>query len=84
MAQPGCSGPLCDFTGSRLKSEAKPGRCTKEGGYLAFAEIWEIFKAGDDVLVFHDDDSDSDIMLHKGSPYTHHRYTIFPAARVLT
>ncbi|KAM7214753.1 hypothetical protein V8F06_009825 [Rhypophila decipiens] len=42
MAQSGCWGPGCTFTGDRLTSHATPGRCTGQGGYLADAEILEI------------------------------------------
>ncbi|KAK2616534.1 hypothetical protein QQS21_000577 [Conoideocrella luteorostrata] len=66
MASNGCWGPTCDFTGSRTQSDAKPGRCTKTGGYIAYAEILEILKKGDDVKVFHDGDSNTDVMLYEG------------------
>lgn len=66
MARDGCWGPLCEFTGSRTKSDAKPGRCTKTGGYLAYAEIIEILKRGDGARTFFDANSNSDIMLYKG------------------
>lgn len=67
MAQDGCWGPTCDFTGSRTQSDAAPGRCTKTGGYVAYAEINEIIKRGDGARTFHDDNSNSDIMLYKGN-----------------
>ncbi|KAK4156324.1 hypothetical protein C8A00DRAFT_41196 [Chaetomidium leptoderma] len=67
MAQDGCWGPLCDFTGSRTRSDATPGRCTKTSGYLAVAEINEIIKrSAGDVLYFYDAASNSDILLHNG------------------
>lgn len=66
MATDGCWGPMCDFTGSRTQSDAKPGRCTKTGGYLAYAEIAEIQSSGQSIRMFHDDDSSSDIMLYEG------------------
>ncbi|KAK5654618.1 hypothetical protein OQA88_6939 [Cercophora sp. LCS_1] len=46
MAQAGCWGPGCTFTGTRLESHATPGRCTGTGGYLADAEIAEIISGG--------------------------------------
>lgn len=67
MAQDGCWGPTCDFTGSRTQSDAHPGRCTKTGGYVAAAEINEIIKGGNGVQTFHDAASNSDIMLYLGS-----------------
>ncbi|KAK4072464.1 CAZyme family GH18 and CBM24 [Trichoderma harzianum] len=66
MATDGCWGPMCDFTGTRLQSDAKPGRCTKAPGYVAYAEINEIIKKGDGAQTFRDNSSDSDIMLYKG------------------
>ncbi|KAL7629535.1 hypothetical protein AAE478_001056 [Parahypoxylon ruwenzoriense] len=66
MAQDGCWGPMCDFTGSRTQSDAQPGRCTKTGGYLAAAEINEIIQRSDGVQIFHDGDSNTDVMLYKG------------------
>ncbi|KAK4465311.1 glycoside hydrolase, subgroup, catalytic core [Cladorrhinum samala] len=46
MAQAGCTGPTCQFTGTATQSEAAPGRCTRTRGYLANAEINEIIAAG--------------------------------------
>lgn len=66
MASDGCWGPMCDFTGSRTQSDAKAGRCTASGGYLAYAEIAELLKQGQNAQIFHDNDSGSDIMLYKG------------------
>jgi hypothetical protein len=66
MASDGCWGPMCDFTGSRTQSDAKPGRCTNTGGYLAYAEIAELQRNGQGAKMFHDDASSSDIMLYKG------------------
>lgn len=68
MAQNGCAGPMCEFTGSRTQSDATPGRCTKTGGYLANAELGEIFKrGGDKIVTFHDGSSNTDVMLYNGS-----------------
>lgn len=66
MAVNGCWGPTCDFTGTRLKSDARPGRCTKAPGYLAYAEINEIIKNGQSDQAFRDAGSDSNVMLYKG------------------
>lgn len=71
MAVDGCWGPICDFTGSRLKSDARPGRCTKAPGYLAYAEINEIIKNGDSDQAFRDTASDSNVMLYKGTLKIH-------------
>ncbi|KAF2226558.1 hypothetical protein BDZ85DRAFT_316064 [Elsinoe ampelina] len=66
MARDGCWGPMCDFTGSREISDARPGRCTKTGGYLGYAEITELARTQSGVSTFHDAASNSDIMLYKG------------------
>ncbi|KAI0803704.1 glycoside hydrolase family 18 protein [Xylaria sp. FL0064] len=46
MAQAGCTGPSCKFTGSPRVSNAAKGRCTGTGGYLSNAEIEEIIAHG--------------------------------------
>lgn len=66
MAQNGCWGPLCEFTGSRTHSDANPGRCTDTGGYLALAEIDEIIWSGQADQQFHDGASNTDVILYKG------------------
>ncbi|KAF5023085.1 hypothetical protein F66182_4842 [Fusarium sp. NRRL 66182] len=67
MATDGCWKPTCEFTGSKTESDAAPGRCTKTGGYLAFAEIMELLRKGVSGLkTFHDADSESDIVLYNG------------------
>ncbi|KAJ9421240.1 hypothetical protein FOXG_17685 [Fusarium oxysporum f. sp. lycopersici 4287] len=66
MAKDGCWGPMCEFTGSRTDSDAAPGRCTKTGGYLAYAEIMEIINAKSGAETFYDKSSQSDVMLYKG------------------
>jgi hypothetical protein len=58
---------MCDFTGSRTVSDAKPGRCTGTGGYLSLAEISELIKlAGSEADFFYDGTSNSDILLYGG------------------
>jgi GH18 family chitinase len=42
MAEAGCTGPDCTFTGTKLESHATPGRCTGTSGYISDAEICEI------------------------------------------
>lgn len=67
MADPNCYGPLCDFTGTRIESDAKPGRCTGTSGYLANAEIEELLKRGGDGLVsFRDESSGADVLIYDG------------------
>ncbi|KAF4772783.1 hypothetical protein HER10_EVM0003546 [Colletotrichum scovillei] len=42
MAEQDCYSEWCLFTGTRVKSEATPGICTGEPGYIANAEIEEM------------------------------------------
>ncbi|KAM7214665.1 hypothetical protein V8F06_009986 [Rhypophila decipiens] len=65
MAVDGCWGPMCDFTGSRLQSDAQPGRCTDTRGYISLAEINDILRTGEG-RQFHDGASNSDILLYQG------------------
>jgi hypothetical protein len=44
MAEAGCTGPDCTFTGTKLESHATPGRCTGTSGYISDAEIGEIIQ----------------------------------------
>ncbi|TWU70441.1 hypothetical protein ED733_000323 [Metarhizium rileyi] len=44
MAEAGCHGPDCFYTGGPLNSYAKKGRCTDTAGYIADAEIKEVLK----------------------------------------
>ncbi|EAQ88055.1 hypothetical protein CHGG_04674 [Chaetomium globosum CBS 148.51] len=62
MTTPGCTGPMCTYTGPA--SGAKPGRCTNTAGYLANAEINEIIARKSNVQTFHDASSDSDILVY--------------------
>ncbi|CZS72048.1 unnamed protein product [Fusarium graminearum] len=66
MAKDGCWEPMCEFTGTRIESDAMPGRCTKTGGYLAYAEIMEIVNEKSGAKLFYDKSSQSDVMLYKG------------------
>lgn len=64
MAEAGCYGPLCKFTGTPRISHAAKGRCTDTSGYIANAEIEEILasgkvtkqwrEAGSNILVYDD------------------------------
>ncbi|KAF2742939.1 carbohydrate-binding module family 24 protein [Sporormia fimetaria CBS 119925] len=65
MAINGAFGPLDDFTGTRLVSDANPGRCTNAPGYLALAEINELVgKSG--AMLFYDRDAQAQILLYDG------------------
>ncbi|UKZ82482.1 hypothetical protein TrVFT333_010271 [Trichoderma virens FT-333] len=64
MAQAGCTGPMCRFTGSPRVSNAAKGRCTDTSGYISDAEINDIIMfgnvnkqytdAGSNILVYND------------------------------
>lgn len=64
MAEAGCDGPMCKFTGTPRESDALAGRCTKTAGYISNAEIQEIIdtgninrkwvSAGSNILVYND------------------------------
>ncbi|KAL7936606.1 putative glycosyl hydrolase, family 18 [Trichoderma chlorosporum] len=64
MAKAGCTGPMCQFTGSPRESNAAKGRCTGTAGYISNAEINEIITngkvtkqftdAGSNILVYND------------------------------
>ncbi|KAJ4129266.1 hypothetical protein NW768_007801 [Fusarium equiseti] len=70
MKDPKCTGPTCQFTGSFSVSEAEPGVCTGEAGYLSDAEIRLIEydakkgKAGVTAKTWYDKASDSDMMTY--------------------
>jgi hypothetical protein len=66
MAKDGCWGAMCEFTGTRLQSDAAPGRCTNTSGYLAQAEIDELVQRGG-VRSLYDPISNSNVMLYKGA-----------------
>ncbi|KAK4032856.1 killer toxin subunits alpha/beta [Parachaetomium inaequale] len=77
MAQPGCWGPSCTFTGDREHSYATPGRCTGTAGYVADAEIAEIISGGSSlqarssrvVASFVDTGSHSDILVYDNNQW---------------
>ncbi|KAM0249269.1 hypothetical protein ACHAP5_002921 [Fusarium lateritium] len=70
MKDPKCTGPACQFTGSFSVSEAEPGVCTGEAGYLSDAEIRQIAydakngKKGVTAKTWYDKASDSDMMTY--------------------
>lgn len=70
MAQPGCWGPSCTYTGTNTNSYAKPGVCTGTAGYIADAEIAEIMagtgskRSGRVTASFVDASSNSDILVY--------------------
>jgi hypothetical protein len=66
MGIDGCWGPLCEFTGTRLQSDAQPGRCTATSGYISNAEINDIIRQNQGQKLF-DQESNTDVLLYNGS-----------------
>lgn len=65
MANAGCWGPDCLFTGDRSNSDAKKGKCTGTAGYVADAEIGEIMKDPRRVVKSYiDTSSNSDVLVY--------------------
>jgi GH18 family chitinase len=68
MAEAGCWGPSCLYTGSQMNSHATKGKCTDSAGYIADAEIAEIIegkkRAGRVVKQFVDPTSNSDVLVY--------------------
>ncbi|KAH7080580.1 hypothetical protein BKA63DRAFT_591192 [Paraphoma chrysanthemicola] len=70
MADKSCTGEMCKFTGSFGHSDAEPGQCTGTGGYIANAELDEIFAYaeaktdGFEAKRWYDSKTDSDIMTY--------------------
>ncbi|KAH6631034.1 hypothetical protein B0J18DRAFT_379787 [Chaetomium sp. MPI-SDFR-AT-0129] len=71
MADPGCWGPNCKFTGDRLNSDATKGRCTGTAGYIADAETDEIMADGGSRVVtsFIDATSNSNILVYDNNQW---------------
>jgi GH18 family chitinase len=69
MAQAGCTGPMCRFTGSASVSNAAKGACTDTGGYIASAEIRDIINQGGNINTFYDEPSDSDILVYQDTEW---------------
>jgi chitinase len=82
MTTPGCTGPLCTYTGPN--SGAYAGTCTDTAGYISNAELAGIVAGnatvygydGSTIIVsassvssFHDDGSDSDIIVYDSTQW---------------
>lgn len=78
MAQAGCTGPLCKFTGPA--SGALAGRCTREQGVLANAEIAEIIATNSNVQQY--SLAGSDIMVYNNTQYVSYMKESTKAARI--
>ncbi|KAF3384828.1 hypothetical protein F1880_001969 [Penicillium rolfsii] len=64
MADAGCYGPDCFYTGTAMHSNAEPGVCTGQAGYIANAEIKQILSDPSRVNQHFIDDSDSNILVY--------------------
>ncbi|KHN98408.1 Glycoside hydrolase, subgroup, catalytic core [Metarhizium album ARSEF 1941] len=64
MAQAGCDGPGCKFTGSSTHSDARAGMCTNTSGYIADAEIKDIINLSTANVKQWVDASDSNILVY--------------------
>lgn len=62
MATPGCTGPMCTYTGP--KSQAAKGRCTDTAGYISQNEIDYIIKNNPSATKLYDDASLSNILIY--------------------
>ena len=69
MAQAGCKGPMCTFTGDRSNSNAAKGMCTDTAGYISNAEIDDIIATGTKVDKWHDFDSNSDMLVYEDTEW---------------
>ncbi|CAG8898521.1 unnamed protein product [Penicillium egyptiacum] len=77
MKDPSCTGPMCKFTGDFDTSTAQVGSCTNTGGYISNAELLVLSDnavlghPGYHAKSWHDDDSDSDIMVYGENEEAH-------------
>jgi hypothetical protein len=62
MTTPGCTGPMCTYTGPQ--SGATKGPCTATAGYIGNAEIRMLLDNGHPGVVKFEDDSGSDIVVY--------------------
>lgn len=69
MADAGCYGPDCFYTGTALRSNAEPGVCTGQAGYIANAEIKQILSDPSRVNQHFIDDSDSNILVYDNTQW---------------
>jgi GH18 family chitinase len=73
MADEGCWGPNCFYTGGRGSSDATKGKCTDTAGYIADAEILDIIKdrkrSGRVIKDFVDSGSHSNILIYDNNQW---------------
>ncbi|KAI1073202.1 hypothetical protein LB507_010805 [Fusarium sp. FIESC RH6] len=82
MAEAGCYGPDCLYTGNKLESPARKGKCTKTGGYIADGEINEIIKDMSRVTKHYvDQTSHSDILVYDSTEWVSYMSSTTKMAR---
>jgi hypothetical protein len=65
MAEPGCFTEQCTYTGGQTSSDATPGVCTGQAGYIANAEIQDILNDPSRVVSnYVDQGSNSNILVY--------------------
>lgn len=64
MTTPGCTGPMCRYSGDSISSKAKPGECTLTRGYISNAEIDKIIKTDPSAQTWYDAETDSDYLVY--------------------
>ncbi|KAK3305284.1 uncharacterized protein B0T15DRAFT_397766, partial [Chaetomium strumarium] len=74
LADPGCTGPHCLFTGP--ESTAEQGPCTGTAGYIAQAELDSLVSGGAAAP------SDSDMMTYGGGTWVSHMSHATKASRI--
>lgn len=67
MAQPGCTDNFCPFTGPA--SGALPGSCTGTAGYIAQAEIEEIYATNPTARQLYFGPADSQVLVYNGTEW---------------
>ncbi|TPX06880.1 uncharacterized protein E0L32_002376 [Thyridium curvatum] len=80
MVDSNCRGPECKFAGA--KSQAKPGICTGEPGYLSQAEIDRIIGTDKSAVVYADADSQSAILVYGGTEWVSYMSDVIKQTRM--
>jgi hypothetical protein len=85
MAEPGCSTEECTYTGSQTASDAMPGLCTGQAGYIANAEIYEIMANPSRIVSSYlDQGSDSNILVYDNNQWVGYMDEVTKAGRIST
>ncbi|KAM7184573.1 glycoside hydrolase family 18 protein [Rhypophila sp. PSN 637] len=81
MAQKGCDGPQCLYTGDRLNSQAAKGACTDTAGYISNAEIEEIIAKGGNIKTW--TQNATDYLVYNDLEWVSYMSDINKAARMI-